>query len=65
VDAPLIVGDGLRELALDWSSRGKAVDEFPGERLISRQIFAGEHHDSRRETVAECIQAGAHLALRG
>jgi hypothetical protein len=28
VDAPLIVGDGLRELALDWSSGGEAVDDF-------------------------------------
>ncbi|MDP8981088.1 MAG: hypothetical protein M3O35_10905 [Acidobacteriota bacterium] len=65
VDAPLIVGDGLGELPLDGSSGREAVDEFLGERSISRQIFGGEYDDSRSKTVAECVQAGTHLALRG
>ncbi len=35
IDAPLIIGDGLGELALDGRAGVEAVDDFLGEGLIS------------------------------
>ena len=52
IDAPLIVGDGLGELALDRSLRVEAVHELFGECVVSVHVFRGEHDDARSEAVA-------------
>ena len=61
VDAPLIVGDALGELALDGSLRVEAVGNFFGERATGGHVFAGEDDYPRGEAVPEGIEAGALL----
>ena len=64
IDAPLIVGDGLGELALDGRLRVEAVDDLLREGAVSGHVFGGEHDDARSEAVAQGVQAGAGAALR-
>jgi hypothetical protein len=64
VNAPLIVGDGLSELALDRRLRVQAVDDFFGECIVGVHVLGREHDDARGESVAECVHAGAGTALR-
>ncbi|MDP8983269.1 MAG: hypothetical protein M3O35_22060 [Acidobacteriota bacterium] len=65
IDAPLIVGDGLGELALHRGAGVEAVDQVLGEGLISIQILSGKHYDAGSEAVAQRVQAGSDLAGRG
>jgi hypothetical protein len=55
LDAPLIVGDRLGELALDWGLRVEAVHDFFGEGPgpVGVHVFAGEDDDARGEAVAQ------------
>jgi len=63
VDAPLIVGHGLGELAFDRGLRVEAVDDFFGERLVGVHVFVGEHDDARGQAVAEGVHEISWLAL--
>ncbi len=63
VDAPLIVGDGLGELALDRGLRVEAVDDFFGEGLVGVHVFGGEHDDARGEAMAQGVHAGTGFAF--
>src|ERR1700679_261604 len=63
VDAPLIVDDGLGELALEWVLGVEAVDHFFGEGLVGVHVFGREHDDARGESVAQGVHTGAGFAL--
>ena len=65
IDAPLIVGDRLGELALDRRLCVEAVHDFFGELSVSVHVFRREHDNARGEAVAEGVHAGAGLTLRG
>jgi hypothetical protein len=49
----------LGQLALDGRLRAEAVDDFFGERVIGGHVLTGKDNDSRREAVAQCVQARA------
>jgi hypothetical protein len=65
IDAPLIIGDGLGELALDGRLRVEAVDDFFRKRVIGGHVFRGEHDDACGEAMAKGVHAGTGAALRG
>jgi hypothetical protein len=65
VDAPLIVGDRLGELALDRGLRVEAGHDFPREFPVGVHVFRGEDDDARGEAVAQGVHAGAGFAWRG
>src|ERR1035438_4217318 len=62
VDAPLIVGDRLGELALDRWLRVEAGYDFFGKGLVGVHVFGGKHDDARSEAVAQRVHAGAGFA---
>jgi len=65
VDAPLIVGDRLRELALDRGLRVEAVDDFFGELVVGGHVFRWEDDNARGESVAQGVHAGTGFTRWG
>jgi len=58
VEAPVVFGDGERELLLHGGFGFEAVDEFVAERVVGFAIFGGEDADLAREAVTEVVPAG-------
>ena len=61
-ETPLLIGDGLGELAFERGARGERFDEFLGEGFIEIEVFTGKDDDASGKAVAHGVQGSAALA---
>jgi hypothetical protein len=63
VDAPLVIGNGVGELAFEGCLGIEAVNDFAGELLVSGEVFGGEHDDACGDAMAAGIDFGTASAF--